>query len=92
MNIREIVKKRFGYEPGDEKYSDMVQKISNNPNYGLKKETVSVSTPRSKKSKTKYSGLGGSALQDELSRREMFGANQSGKVDMKSVFSKAFGI
>ena len=73
-NMAAIVKERFGYEPGDDKYYDTVVKLGSNPNYGLapakKKVTVVKKAPVAKP--TQSGGLGAKAMSDELERKKLF--------------------
>jgi hypothetical protein len=92
QNIAAIIKQRFGYEPGDEQFYSTVQKISKNPNYGLDvNKTIAKKASPQQRSK-KYNGLGGKALEDEMSRRNMFGGGGTGIPDLKGIFSKAFNL
>ena len=33
-----VIKKRFGYEPGDKEFADLIPKLMQDPDYGLKKK------------------------------------------------------
>ena len=91
-NIRGIIKKRFGYEPGDKRYFETIQQLNANPGYGLpSKKEIILNRPEPVVKQWK-SGLGGQGLTDELTRRDLYSGHNTGTPDLKMIFSKAFGL
>ena len=88
--LRLLAKKRFGYEPGDEKFAETIQLLAKDPGYGMKpvvQEKVTIKT-----APKQNGGLGGKIIASELERRRMFSGNGTGTPDIKGIFSKAFGF
>ena len=38
ISYTKTIKDRFGYEPGDPEFAEMISKLMQNPDYGLKKK------------------------------------------------------